>query len=199
MQKYSIWIFDAGCPRGCDFCIVESKEGRQSRKVADLPEFWSGQKNIVLLDPNFFACREWKELSQQLIDSGAWVDFSQGCDIRIMTEEKISFLQQMKIKQIHFAWDRYEDKEIIIPKFEEFKRLTGWNYKKMGVYVLANFNTTLEQDLERIYILRDLGYSPYVMLFNKNEIPKGHALRRMQRWVNSRNIFNTVKDFNDFR
>lgn len=28
-----------GCPRGCDFCIVESKEGRQSRKVADLPEF----------------------------------------------------------------------------------------------------------------------------------------------------------------
>lgn len=69
----------------------------------------------------------------------------------------------------------------------------------MGVYVLANFNTTLEQDLERIYILRDLGYSPYVMLFNKNEIPKGHALRRMQRWVNSRNIFNTVKDFNDFR
>ena len=49
--------------------------------------------------------------------------YSQGCDIRIMTEEKISYLQQMKIKQIHFAWDRYEDKEIIIPKFEEFKRL----------------------------------------------------------------------------
>ena len=188
-----------GCPRGCDFCIVESKEGRQSRKVADLPEFWNGQKNIVLLDPNFFACREWKELSQQLIDSGAWVDFSQGCDIRIMTEEKISFLQQMKIKQIHFAWDRYEDKEIIIPKFEEFKRLTGWDYRKMGVYILTNFNTTIEQDLERIYILRDLGYSPYVMIFNKQDVPKGHTLRRMQRWTNSRITFNAVKNFEDFR
>ena len=106
-----------------------------------------------------------------------------------MTEEKISFLQQMKIKQIHFAWDRYEDKEIIIPKFEEFKRLTGWDYRKMGVYILTNFNTTIEQDLERIYILRDLGYSPYVMIFNKQDVPKGHTLRRMQRWTNSRITF----------
>lgn len=142
-----------GCPRGCDFCIVESKEGRQSRKVADLPEFWNGQKNIVLLDPNFFACREWKELSQQLIDSGAWVDFSQGCDIRIMTEEKISFLQQMKIKQIHFAWDRYEDKEIIIPKFEEFKRLTGWNYKKNGRLCFGEFQHNIRTGFRKnLYI-----------------------------------------------
>lgn len=127
------------------------------------------------------------------------MDFSQGCDIRIMTEEKISYLQQMKIKQIHFAWDRYEDKEIIIPKFEEFKRLTGWDYRKMGVYILTNFNTTIEQDLERIYILRDLGYSPYVMIFNKQEVQKGHTLRRMQRWTNSRIAFNAVKNFEDFR
>lgn len=188
-----------GCPRGCGFCIVESKEGRKSRKVADLLEFWNGQKNIVLLDPNFFACREWKELAKQLIDSRAWVDFSQGCDIRMMTEEKIEVLQQMKIKQINFAWDRYEDKETIIPKFKDFKQLTGWNRNKMSVYVLVNFNTTIEQDLERIYILRDLDYSPYVMIFNKQEVPKGHPLRRMQRWVNSRNIFNKVKDFKDYR
>ena len=105
----------------------------------------------------------------------------------------------MKIKQIHFAWDRYEDKEIIIPKFEEFKRLTGWDYRKMGVYILTNFNTTIEQDLERIYILRDLGYSPYVMIFNKQDVPKGHTLRRMQRWTNSRITFNAVKNFEDFR
>lgn len=33
-----------GCPRGCSFCHVEEKEGRASRKVADLNEFWDGQK-----------------------------------------------------------------------------------------------------------------------------------------------------------
>lgn len=147
-----------GCPRGCDFCIVAKKEGKCSVKVADLSEFWRGQKNIVLMDPNMFACRDWKDLSQQLIDSGAWVDFSQGCDIRIMTEEKAERIKQMKIKRIHFAWDKYEDKDMIVPKFKAFKEYTGWDKRKMIVYVLTNYNTTHEQDLERIYTLRDLGY-----------------------------------------
>ena len=53
-----------GCPRGCDFCIVKEKEGQKSHKVADLSEFWNGQKNIVLLDPNMFACPDRKDLSQ---------------------------------------------------------------------------------------------------------------------------------------
>lgn len=172
-----------GCPRGCDFCIVGEKEGKCSVKVADLSEFWGGQKNIVLLDPNLFACKEWEDLSQQLIDSGAWVDFSQGCDIRIMTDKKAEYIKRMKIKQIHFAWDRYEDKEIIIPKFRHFKEITGWEYQKLGVYVLCNFNTSFEQDLERIYTLRDLGYNPFVMLYNKETIPKGHRLKHLQRWV----------------
>lgn len=36
------------------------EEGQKSYKVADLSEFWNGQKNIVLLDPNMFACQEWR-------------------------------------------------------------------------------------------------------------------------------------------
>lgn len=188
-----------GCPRGCDFCIVGKKEGRCSVKVADLSEFWRGQKNIALLDPNMFACKEWRDLSQQLIDSNAWVDFSQGCDIRIMTDEKAEYLKQMKIKQIHFAWDRYEDKNIIVPKFKKFAELTGWGYQKMTVYCLCNFNTTFEQDLERIYMLRDLGYSPYVMLYEKNKIPVGNKLRQLQRYVNSRVIFRSCDNFEDYK
>ena len=188
-----------GCPRGCDFCIVGKKEGRCSVKVANLSEFWRGQKNIVLLDPNMFACKEWRDLSQQLIDSNAWVDFSQGCDIRIMTDEKAEFLKRMKIKQVHFAWDRYEDKDIIVPKFKRFAELTGWKYRKMTVYCLCNFNTTFEQDLERIYTLRDLGYSPYVMLYEKDKIPPGHKLRQLQRYVNSRCIFRSCDNFEDYK
>lgn len=98
-----------GCPRGCDFCHVKDKEGRKAYKVADLSEFWRGQKNIVLLDPNPLACREWKDIFQQLIDSKAWVDFSQGIDIRIMTEEKAEMLKRIKVKMVHFAFDRYQD------------------------------------------------------------------------------------------
>ncbi len=188
-----------GCPRGCDFCIVGKKEGLTARKVADLSEFWNGQKNIVLLDPNMFACKEWRELSDQLINSGAWVDLSQGCDIRIMTQEKADYIKRMKIKQIHFAWDRYEDKEIIVPKLKIFKEITGWDKRKMGVFVLTNFNTTLEQDLDRVYTLRNLGYSPYIMIYNKQDVKRGSDLRRLQRWVNSRVAFAAVEKFEDFK
>lgn len=187
-----------GCPRGCDFCIVGRKEGKCSVKVADLSEFWNGQKNIILLDPNMFACRDWKDLSRQLIDSQAWIDFSQGCDIRIMTEEKAEYIKRMKIKQIHFAWDKYEDKDMIIPKFREFKRITAWDKRKLPVYVLVNFNTTLEQDLERIYTLRELGYLPYVMVYEKDKLPKGHIIRKLQRWVNMRAVFETTPRFEDY-
>lgn len=187
-----------GCPRGCDFCIVGKKEGRCARKVADLSEFWNGQKNIVLLDANMFACKEWKDLSVQLIESGAWVDFSQGCDIRLMTDEKAEYIKRMKIKQVHFAWDRYEDKEKIVPQFERFKEITQWDYRKLGVYVLCNFNTTFEQDLDRVYTLRELGYNPYVMLYEKDKLPAGHRLKLLQRWVNNRIIFRSCKRFEEY-
>lgn len=187
-----------GCPRGCSFCHVEAKEGRRSIKVANLDEFWKGQKNIVLCDPNILACREWKNLLQQLIDSRAWVDFNQGLDIRLMTKEKAEMLKQIKMKNLHFAWDRYEDKEKIVPKFKMFKEITGIDYRKLGVFVLTNFDTTIEQDLERIYMLRDLGFSPYLMIYNKENLPKGHILRKMQRWVNNRFVFAKCKRFEDY-
>lgn len=187
-----------GCPRGCGFCIVAEKEGRKSHKVADLSEFWRGQKQIKLLDPNMFACREWPELSGQLIESGAWVDFTQGCDIRIMTEEMAECIKRMKVKQMHFAWDRYGDKDLVIPKFEMFREVTGWDHRKMTVYVLTGYDTTIEQDLERIYILRDMGYSPYVMIYDKYKKKKKDNLVRMQRWVNSRFAFAACRKFEDY-
>lgn len=187
-----------GCPRGCDFCHVAAKEGRCSHKVADLSEFWHGQKNIVLCDPNLIACKDWKDLLQQLIDSKAKVNINQGADIRIMTDEKAEMIGKLRIDSVHFAWDRYEDKESIIPKFKAFKEITGWDARKMSVYVLTNFNTTIEQDLERIYTLRDLGYNPYVMVYNKEHTKSSDPVRYLQRWVNNRKIFKTIKRFEDY-
>lgn len=188
-----------GCPRGCSFCHVEAKEGRRSYKVADLNEFWNGQKNIVLCDPNILACRDWKDLLQQLIDSKAWVDINQGLDIRLMTEEKAEMLKQIKTKELHFAWDRYQDKDKILPKFKMFKDITGIRERNLLVYLLCNFDTTVEQDLERIYTLREMGYWAYVMLYDKEHIPKGHILRKIARWVNNRFVFASCPTFEEYQ
>lgn len=75
-QDTAYGFLSRGCPRGCGFCIVSHKEGRRSVKVADLSEFWSGQKNIKLLDPNLLACPEHTDLLSQLASSGAQIDFT---------------------------------------------------------------------------------------------------------------------------
>lgn len=187
-----------GCPRGCSFCHVAPKEGKTSVKVADLSEFWSGQKNICLCDPNILACKDWRELFDQLILSKAWIEFNQGLDIRLITEEKAKIIKQLKVQNLHFAWDRYEDKDAVLPKFQMFKEITQIDYRKLCVYCLCNFGSTFEQDLERVYTLRNLGFSPYVMLYDKEHIPKWHVLRKLQRYVNNRFIFRSCKSFDEY-
>ena len=187
-----------GCPRHCSFCHVGEKEGISSKKVADLEEFWQGQKNIVICDPNILACRQWKDLLQQLIDSKALIDINQGMDIRLMTEAKAEMIKKIQLKRLHFAWDRYEDKNIILPKLKMFKDITGIDIRKLIVYVLCNYDTTIEQDLERIYTLREMGYWGYVMIYDKESLPKGYVLRKMERWVNNRFIFASCDKFEDY-
>ena len=189
-----------GCPRQCSFCIVKDKEGTCSKKVADLSEFWRGQKHIELLDPNILACKEWKDLLTQLIESKAHVNFSQGLDIRMMNEEKADLLSRIKIDKIHFAWDRYEDKDMIQPRFLEFRRKSKIRDRDLQVYMLTGDRErhVTDQDLERVYWLRDNGFAPFVMIYDKSSLPKKSDLIRLQRWVNNRFIFYSCNTFEEY-
>ena len=183
-----------GCPRGCKFCIVGRKEGLQSHKVADLKAFWNGQKYIKLLDPNLLACHDWENLIQQLIDSKAWVDVTQGMDIRLMTDEKQAMLNKINLKMIHFAWDNYEFNTY--EKLKTFRQGFNLDVRHLRVYVLTNFGTTHEQDLERVYKLKELDYDPYIMVYDKAHAPK--ITRNLQRWVNNKFIFRSCEKFEDY-
>lgn len=184
-----------GCPRNCPFCIVGEKEGLKSVQVAELWNFWNGQKEIKLLDPNITAFKECDRLFQDLIDSKAWVDFTQGLDIRLMTDKKVTLLNQMKIKMLHFAWDNYEFSTY--DKLKRFRPLLKYDGRRLRVYVLTNYNTSIEQDLERIYKLRELDYDPYVMIYDKQNAPK--KIRELQRWVNNKFIFRSCERFEDYK
>lgn len=174
-----------GCPRGCGFCHVAAKEGKCSRKVANVDEFWKGQKKILLSDPNILACSDHKELLTQLADTKATVEFNQGLDIRLVTNENIDLLRRVKLNHIHFAFDRWQDKAIIEPKLRAFKEATGYdrNKGKVMVYILVNYDTTIEQDIYRIQLCRELNFAPYPMIYDKEHCDP--IYKKLQRWCNN--------------
>ena len=176
---------------------MSKKEGRKSQKVADLGEFWSAQDTIKLLDPNILACRDHIELLRQLANSKAKVDFTQGIDARLLNEENINALNQVSTSMIHFAWDSMEQSEKILNGLNLYSRLGNVDRWHRAAYVLTNKNTTEEEDLYRIYHLRDMDLDPYVMIYNKPEASQ--RTKDIQRWVNSKPIWRMCKRFEDYK
>lgn len=181
-----------GSPNNCPFCVVSQKEGRVSRKVADLSEFWRGQKHIELLDPNILACKDHLDLLKQLVDSDARVNFNQGLDARFITEENVELLTKIKTDMVHFAFDLMKNKDRIVKGLKLFRDRSNVNIRRSIVYVLTNFNTSIQEDLWRVNKVRALGYYPDVRIYRKNSLPKRHILRDLQRWCNNRFIYNSI-------
>ena len=207
-----------GCPR-CNhstFCITPEKDGRKAVKVADLSEFWNGQKNIVLYDQNILACKDRMDLLEQLAESGASVEFNGGMDVRFLNDEVIEMLRRVKVKDYHFAWD--DPRENLIDKFKEFAESGLKKTNQVGVYVLVNHWSTHFEDLYRIYTLRALGFMPFVMIYDKQKFVDSNGrwlkgveakytreemvhfkiCQHMQRWCGNRKIIKSTPNFDQY-
>ena len=101
-----------------------------------------------------------------------------------------------RCSKIEFAWDNPDDD--LAGKFSNYaKKAKHKPHGKYGtVYVLTNYNSTMENNLYRIYTLRDLGYDPYVMIYNKPHAPR--EIRLLQRWCNNKLIFGSEPDFGKY-
>lgn len=131
------------------------------------------------------------ELLQQLLDSKAKVEFNQGLDIRLVNERNLDLLRQIRIDKPHFAFDDFKQKDIIMSKMRMVREITGRNRNKgrPTVFILRNYDTTIEQDIERIQFCRSLQWSPYPMIYNKKHADP--VYRKLQRWCNNFIFWNT--------
>lgn len=194
---YSLYALDCavgftsrGCSNTCSFCVVWEKEGR-TEPAADIYEFWRDQENIMLLDGNLTSHPEhFERVCKQLIKEGVRVDFSQGLDIRLVDRDKATLIHKLKrwrtktakgyrYKQWHFAFDDLGIK-YAVERGVKLLKSAGVSPSALMFYVLVGYNSTMEDDMERIEFLESLGVDPFVMPYNKSD-PYQAALTR---WCN---------------
>jgi hypothetical protein len=192
---HSIGFTMRGCRFNCKFCLVPDKEGRP-RSNSTIQQIWTQRDSdfVVLLDNDFFGNPEWRERIAEIRRFDLKVNFNQGLNIRIITDEQARALASVRFwnypqtrRQVYFAWDRFQDERLIDAGVERVKA-AGVKPWQMAFYVLIGFDTTPEQDLYRVTKLRDLGCDPYVMPYNKRDLYQ----QRFARWVNHRAIFKSV-------
>lgn len=161
-NEYSIGFLTRGCPNNCKYCFIPKKEGKL-KKHSSLKEFYNPKlPKIMLLDNNFLACKDCVKLLKMLKNTGKKVTFKQGLDFRLLTEDKAKLLADLDYDgEYIFAFDRVNDKSIIEKNLKIWQPLVkDWKTK---FFVLVGFDTTLEQDLERVYFLKKHRCLPYIM------------------------------------
>jgi hypothetical protein len=184
-----------GCPRNCPFCIVTQKEGAVSKQVADLSCFVRKQKVIKLLDPNILACKDCESLLQQLINSKANIDYTQGLDARYVTDDIAKLICQTKISMVHFAFDLMGHEKAIVKGLKTFQRYFNKSDRHCQVYILTNYNTTHQEDIYRVKKVTELGYRPNIMIYDKGNHPQ--FLTDLARWSNNPILYNSC-NFSDY-
>ena len=190
---FSVVFFSRGCIRDCPFCLVREKEG-YIKPVTPVDLNPNG-KWIEVLDNNFFANPNWHEAVEWIMRSKQKVKLH-GVDIRIMNEEQAAALKMMKhYRQPHIAWDL--PKLDLQPQLETFARHI--RSSSITCYVLIGFNSTIEQDLHRVRVLKKMRFTPFVQAYRDFENKRQRTWYEVDfaRWANNRFFLNSC-DFVDF-
>lgn len=191
--KFSIQFYSRGCIRHCPFCLVHDKEG--AIHPVEPMELNPQGEWIEVLDNNFFANPEWRNAVEDLEKVKQPIKFH-GVDVRIMEEEQAYWLNRLPLKtNVHIAWD--------LPQIDLTDNLKAMlkhiKPYKITCYVLVGFNSTPEQDLQRLRTLKTLDILPFVQPYRdfENKRKPTPYEQDLARWANRAWLFKSC-DFMDF-
>jgi len=166
--RHGLGFISRGCIRRCPFCIVPKKEGRL-RQVAEVDDLINPLSNrVIFYDNNFMALPNCVELLGRMASLGLEVDFNQGMDIRLMTDEKARALSMVKpITFWRFALDSNDEIEVFERNMKIAMRYVSSSL--IMVYVLVGYNTGWRDDLERLRAIQRAGVIAYFMRYRDRD------------------------------
>ena len=194
--KINIGFTTRGCIRKCPFCIVPEKEGK-IKVVGDIYDFWDGKsRNITILDNNILAAKKhFKNISRQIKIENLKVDFNQGLDHRLLTNKIAAILKSLRYKEYRFSFDSISFESSVC---EAIDILHNHDIKWSMWYVLVGFDSTYDEDLFRLRLLKSHNQKAFVQRYNGIS---NAFYNELAGWVNQHRFFNkyTFDEFVDRR
>lgn len=180
--KHDVGYSTRGCIRRCPFCNVREKDG-DIHVTAEFADLTTGRDCLILLDANVTAApiEHFRQLCADATAARVTLDFSQGLDARLLTDEHATILRRSRItKTVHMAFDNVRDEAAVRRAVKTMER-AGLPASRLMFYVLVGFDSTPEEDMYRVELIRSLGADPFVMKYSRADPYQ----RRFARWVNN--------------
>lgn len=197
--RTSYGFLTRGCVRKCPWCVVPRKEGKV-RAYMDIDDIaLHGQRpNVILMDNNILAAGEYG-ISQleKIISRGYRVDFNQGLDARLVTDDIAKLLAQVRwLRYIRFGCDT---KQQIDDCKKAMRLIDSYGFK--GNYFLYCIIQELEESYERISEWKKYPRvmpfgQPYRDFTGNRKIPQWQ--KDMASWADKRWTYKAC-DFKDFQ
>ena len=187
--RYSLGFTQRGCRLKCGFCVVPKKEGKP-RSVNTIHDIWreGTPRCVLLLDNDFFGQDEWHDRIDEIREGAFRVAFSQGINIRMITDETAAALASIEYRdddfqrrRIYTAWDNLGDEKRFFVGLQRLNE-AGIPSRHVMVYMLVGYKPgeTMDQVLYRFNRLCEAGCKPYPMVYERWRHPE---LRRFARWA----------------
>jgi hypothetical protein len=179
--KYEYWKNNAsfaymtkGCPNRCSFCAVSRLEPKYVDFIPLKHQLSPNKKNLILLDNNVLASRNFSQIINEIKECGfakgamygdahRSIDFNQGLDARLLTEEKVELLSQLPIDPLRIAFDDIKLEKSYV---EKVRLAHKYGLRHLSNYILFNYKDTPEDLYERLRINIELNAELGLSIFS---------------------------------
>lgn len=166
--KTSILFSSRGCIRKCPFCSVNQLEPKFEPRKSIRHLLYPGHNKVILWDNNMLASPYWRDIFDELEESGLAVDFNQGLDARLLAEETALRLRRLRVSIVRLAYDTKKIKNSLRRAINLLKEV-GISGRNIIVYCLYGYLDKPEDFLDRLRDLTDWGVVAYPMRYQPLE------------------------------
>ena len=204
-----------GCVRKCKFCAVSKLEPVYcdyidiKQQIQEINRRYGEKRNLMLMDNNILASLQLERIVDDLVELGfgrgnksyenkingrrmmqtRFIDFNQGTDARLLTEQTIEQLARLEVKPLRIAFDHADEKSVRI--YMEAQWLAAKHgFKNLSNYVLFNFDDTPQELYTRLKVnielnkaFREKGLETSIWSFPMKYMPFSGEHRKDRKYI----------------